>query len=305
MTKLVLMRGYPGSGKTTIARDVYVRTLGYVRLSRDAVRAAQFGDDQSARLDHETESLITKTLEEQARFWLRQGRGVVIDDLNLRLRYARAWANLAKAEGVEFWVHDQKTDVEECVRRCNKRAASGGRLVGEPAVREIAKKFPLERWPKVEADDRSATGEVYVQPSFYGAGKAYLVDIDGTLARNVGRGFYDWARVGEDEGHEDVIDLTWRLGAGAKIILVSGRSDESREDTEIWLRENGVSYDQLWMRKAGDMRKDTVVKYELFDQNIRPQGLRILGVFDDRDSVVAMWRDVLGLRCYQVAPGNF
>ncbi|WP_435575134.1 hypothetical protein [Burkholderia plantarii] len=31
---------------------------------------------------------------------------------------------------------------------------------------------------------------------------------------------------------------------------------------------------------------------------------RIVAVFDDRDSVVAMWRDA-GVTCFQVAPGEF
>jgi hypothetical protein len=50
------------------------------------------------------------------------------------------------------------------------------------------------------------------------------------------------------------------------------------------------------MRKAGDTRKDTVVKYELFQEHIADR-YNIVSVFDDRPSVVNMWND-LGLKVW-------
>ena len=39
-----------------------------------------------------------------------------------------------------------------------------------------------------------------------------LVDLDGTIAHNDGhRGFFDWAKVGDDKPHEDVIRLVQTL----------------------------------------------------------------------------------------------
>ena len=61
----------------------------------------------------------------------------------------------------------------------------------------------------------------------------------------------------------------------------------SRPDTEAWLDLYvGVPYEGLFMRPAGDNRKDAV------------------GVFDDRRQVVRMWRS-LGLTVFQVAEGDF
>jgi hypothetical protein len=57
------------------------------------------------------------------------------------------------------------------------------------------------------------------------------------------------------------------------------------------------------MRAAGDTRADAVVKRELFDAHIRDR-YAVTAVFDDRDSVVAMWRG-LGLTVFQVAYGAF
>lgn len=57
------------------------------------------------------------------------------------------------------------------------------------------------------------------------------------------------------------------------------------------------------MRPAGDSRKDAIVKREIFDQEIRDRW-RVIGVFDDRQQVVRMWR-ALGLTVFQVAEGDF
>lgn len=54
---------------------------------------------------------------------------------------------------------------------------------------------------------------------------------------------------------------------------------------------------------AGDMRKDSIVKRELFDAHIRDV-YDVHYVLDDRQQVVDMWRG-LGLAVFQVAPGDF
>jgi hypothetical protein len=84
---------------------------------------------------------------------------------------------------------------------------------------------------------------------------------------------------------------------------MSGRSDEYRTVTGRWLIDNALPVDGLYMRAAGDHRKDSVVKHELFDKHIRST-YNVLGVFDDRNQVVEMWR-AIGLTVFQVADGNF
>jgi len=56
------------------------------------------------------------------------------------------------------------------------------------------------------------------------------------------------------------------------------------------------------MRKAGDKRKDSIVKYEIAKELVEKYYIKY--VFDDRNSVVKMWREA-GFRCLQVADGNF
>jgi hypothetical protein len=64
-----------------------------------------------------------------------------------------------------------------------------------------------------------------------------------------------------------------------------------------------VPYLALHLRAVGDHRKDAVVKREIFDREVRDR-YRVVGVFDDRMQVVAMWRE-LGLTVFQVAEGDF
>jgi len=57
------------------------------------------------------------------------------------------------------------------------------------------------------------------------------------------------------------------------------------------------------MRQAGDKRRDSIVKLELFDRHVRDY-YDIAFVLDDRQQVVDAWR-VIGLTVFQVAPGDF
>ena len=75
-------------------------------------------------------------------------------------------------------------------------------------------------------------------------------------------------------------------------------------ETERWLERHGIIADGLFMRRAGDRRKDTVVKREIYERHIAGH-YTVRVVFDDRDQVVRLWRDELDLPCFQVAWGNF
>jgi hypothetical protein len=55
--------------------------------------------------------------------------------------------------------------------------------------------------------------------------------------------------------------------------------------------------------RAADMRKDSVVKQELFERFVRDK-YNISFILDDRQQVVDMWRG-LGLTVFQVAEGDF
>lgn len=116
---------------------------------------------------------------------------------------------------------------------------------------------------------------------------------------------FDETRVHEDRPNLPVIAAVRAMhAAGHAVIFCSGRTDGCRAATEKWLAEHvAVPYEGLHMRAAGDMRKDAIVKVEIFDREIRDRW-NVVAVFDDCRQVVDAWR-ALGLTVFQVAPGDF
>lgn len=144
--------------------------------------------------------------------------------------------------------------------------------------------------------------------------KIIVFDIDGTLANVEHRRQFvasrpkNWAAWNAGMPNDTVNeDIRWMLNsfldADATIILCSGRGEETRAVTEQWLRDNAIYSAALFMRKAKDYRKDSIVKVELLQQIREQWGQPFLWV-DDRKQVVDAIR-AEGIRVLQVAPGDF
>jgi predicted kinase len=298
VTRLLITRGLPASGKTTFARKLQPRV---VRVNRDDLRLMLHG----RRLFTQTAEGQVSTVQRAAvEALLRAKSDVIVDDTNLRTRTVREWAELAARFDATFEVHDF-TDVPlaECLRRDADRPES--ERVGADNIRRMheqhlaGKNLPLP----VPWVDTGGPGAVYDPPAELPP--AVLVDIDGTVALMNGRDPYDMERVGEDIPNEAVIAAVRAMhAAGNAVIYCTGRNDWCRAETEAWLdRYVGVPYEGLFMRADGDSRRDADVKQELFDDEIRDRW-RIVGVFDDRRHVVRMWRS-LGLTVFHVAEGDY
>lgn len=142
-----------------------------------------------------------------------------------------------------------------------------------------------------------------------------IFDMDGTLADVAERrakymeqekpNWKEWnASIGEEPPNAPLAALARILyNAGMKIVVCTGREDIYQYRTEMWLLLNDIPSHEVYCRKAKDTRPDDVVKSELLDK-ILANGLKPLFVVDDRDKVVAMWRE-RGLVCLQCAPGPF
>jgi hypothetical protein len=148
--------------------------------------------------------------------------------------------------------------------------------------------------------------------------KAIICDLDGTLAlKHDGRSWYDASTSDLDNPNKPVLALlrfvqeaNWHglnTEQDCQIIFLSGRQEKDREPTEKFLEKHRLNRYPLFMRTTDDFRNDTIIKKELYEENIKGN-YEILFVLDDRNSekcpVVDMWRE-LGLACFQVAEGNF
>src|SRR3954453_13638214 len=298
MTRLLITRGLPASGKTTFARKLQPRG---VRVNRDDLRRMLHGERLYTQ---RAEGQVTHAQRAAVEALLRAHADVIVDDTNLRNKTVREWAELAARHGATFEVHDF-TDVplEECIRRDADRDPPD--RVGEEAIRRMHKRYLAGKTLPLPVPwvQPGGPGEVYRPDPELPA--AILVDIDGTVALMNGRSPYDWSRVGSDLPNQPVIDAVRAMhAAGNTIVFCSGRDAVCRPETEAWLDLYvGVPYESLFTRPEGDSRKDAVVKREIFDNEIRDRW-RIVGVFDDRQQVVRMWR-ALGLTVFQVAEGDY
>lgn len=312
MSRLIITRGLPASGKTTKAREwVAADPVRRARVNRDDIRA-QLHDSAFVKQTENTagtERTVQAVRDATISALLKRGVDVVSDDTNLPTRTARDLRRLALLAGADFEVWDL-TDVpyEECARRNGVR--EGRAKVPDAAMLDMCQRFvrgkahplPLPE----EAPDAAEAPEPYVAPD--GAPTAIMCDLDGTAAVMCDRSPYDETRVGDDLPNPAVIQAVHDAAkAGHHVIFCSGRTDACEEATLDWLRRHVVGGQNmnylLFMRKAGDTRKDSVVKVELFDRHIRDR-FRVVYVLDDRDQVVRAWR-ALGLTVFQVAPGDF
>ena len=296
-TKLLMLKGLPGSGKTTFAFDWVNQSPKRSRVSRDDLRSSLFGE--MGLLDPAKEAVITKIIEQQARSLLMRGYDVVVDATNMANRYARNWANIAHSVGAEFDVIMFPVPIEECVYNDQNR----DKRVGRNVIESMAAKYNVPASGELRAPVLDDTHEL-IKP-YRGVGEvAVIVDIDGTLAIHDGRSPYDYSKVTQDKPNQDVVNLVNDLySVGYRVIITSGRPDSVRAETADWLTKY-VEWDHLFMREEGDTRPDYVVKREILETCIAPLDCDIVGVFDDRNQVVNMWRD-MGLTCFQVAEGNF
>jgi len=141
-----------------------------------------------------------------------------------------------------------------------------------------------------------------------------IFDIDGTLMDIEHRKKFveqkpkDWNSfrdlTSEDTPNLDVFAVAIALQkAGNRILVASGRNKSQRAITLKQLMGQGLVFQELYLRSDTDYRPDYELKSEMLDKMLEA-GYNPTLVFDDRSSVVDMWRS-RGLRAVQVAPGDF
>jgi tRNA uridine 5-carbamoylmethylation protein Kti12 len=283
-----MTKGLPGSGKSTWAKEVVLSDPKRitVRINKDDLRSMLHADRWKG-----TERRTVGARDALVKTFLQQRLTVIVDDTNLNPDHEQRLRALAMESVAEFEVKDfTHVDLHTCVRRDLKRERS----VGEKVIRDMYEQYLA---PKPQSSP----------PMDVDLPHAVLVDIDGTVARMTGRGPFEWDRVEEDEPHQDVIDLVNTMrDSGAEIVFVSGRDEICYARTRMWLARHLGQWAytaSLHMRPKNDMRKDAIVKGEIYEQKILGH-YNVWFILDDRNQVVDMWR-MRGLRTLQVAPGAF
>lgn len=285
-----MLKGLPGSGKSTRAKQFVQENRDYVRINKDTLRDMMGnycqGKDEQLVLDWR-DLIIARSL--------RKGKGVVVDDTNfhpkheIRLRELVEIENSQRASDFvafeEFFID---TPLSECIKNDLNRPIS----VGEKVIKKMWRQYLAPKYEKPPYN-----------PSLP---DVIICDLDGTLAIHNGRSPYEMVKCNTDLFNNIVVEMIsdWHA-RGHRIIFVTGREETYRTLTLTWLDQRFPRWllEALYMRPTGDFREDSIIKQEIYDREIKEK-YNVEFILDDRDRVVDMWRRN-GLTCFQVADGDF
>lgn len=280
MKTVLMLKGLPASGKGTFCDEFMKSHKGWKRINKDDLRAMVDSGVYSGK----NEKVIVSLRDFLLRYFMNMGYNVIIDDTNLNPVHESNIQRIVDEYNKEYELEVKFFDVpvEECIFRDRNRANS----VGSDVIYGMYNKY-LDTHTHDMVDNTKR--------------EAYIVDLDGTLAHANGRSMYTIGKeLLTDKPNRYLINLVNALSISASIIVVSGRDSRGRGHTEEWLYNNNVEYHRLFMRKATDNRADTIIKQEIYDTQIKPY-YEVYGVFDDRPSVIRMWKrnNLLVLNCDQ------
>ena len=285
---IVLTVGISCSGKRSWAEEYCRNRDDWCNINRDDLRFEMFCSGKRVwdqyKFNRSNEKKVTEAAEQLAFNSSVFKQNIIISDTNLKSSVRNKWKIWAEDNDYEYMIKEFPISWEEAVKRNNQR--EGG----------ISRSILRSQYYKMQ----EYLGEYKYQPD-PSLPDCVLVDIDGTVAEKGDRGFFDWDKVGTDKPKDFVIAmLDGLIMAGIEPIFLSGRDGSCKSETYDWIEKNIMEahYDvdiygfNLFMRTAGDMRKDYIVKRELFDKYVKGK-YNVVGVLDDRPSVINnCWLDM-------------
>lgn len=276
LPKLYIIRGIPGSGKSTKALEI-LKQKRSKRINFDLLREMLDGPGGWSRGNEAFLHEVAKAISGIA---VENGFDVILDNTNLSHRQH----DLANAIKSKFRLEEEVIDFTGVdVDVCIQRDASRSNPVGRDVILEMYNKYVRNNSFNRDFD-----------PSL---SDCVIVDLDGTLAdHGKERSPFDWDKVYGDS-------VRWHVQKAVKgfqkqgvlPVFVSGREDTGicRQETERWLKDKaGFEGHPLFMRSKGDHRKDYIVKAEIYENHINGN-FNVVAIMDDRQQTVRGW-DRLG-----------
>ena len=284
--------GISASGKTTWAENYIKANRGWVNINRDDIRFELFSDGvkdwSKYKFSRANEKKVTNEQERLIEKAAVNGKNIIISDTNLNPAYRNRI--MSNPFLITYQEEERIFDVPflEALKRDSKRPNG----VGYEVISRQFKAYSALVWGSEYHEHTNSKKD------------AFICDIDGTIADMTGvRTPYEWDKVGQDNPRDEIIAMiTGLIDQGSYPIFVSGRDGCCYEDTQEWISANVGLHRRnflLLMREAGDCRKDTIIKKEIFKEFIDNE-FNIEVVLDDRPSVSRMFQYELGLNVVNV-----
>jgi predicted kinase len=231
---------------------------------------------------------------------LRNAKHLIIDNVNASPKHFKEICDLVQKSNRDVCVMEKPfyIPLQEAIERDSKR--EGKARVGEEVIRKFWKELGGEKFaeykPKVETFTRKAKCfNKFWEPMVQDKSKplALICDLDGTYAIIGARSPYDASQCDLlDSPNQHVIDtVKLYYNIGYKILFCSGRQEKDREPTIRFIERYFSGEYKLFMRLSADQRKDSVIKKEIFDSEIKNK-YNVRLVLDDRLSVSQQWHNM-------------
>jgi len=159
-TMIVLMAGLPGSGKTTLARELAARTSGRV-LSKDEIRHAIFSPEEIEYSSRQDDFCLQVMLETAAYLVARNpSRLIFLDGRPFSRRYQiENVVNVAASLHQPWRIIECVCSEETAKRRLEMQAASSAHPAGNrdfDLYLEVKSRFEAITWPSLVIDTSRA-----------------------------------------------------------------------------------------------------------------------------------------------------
>lgn len=316
--KLTLLVGPPGSGKSTLAKP------------QCAIEGAVYINQDSQGREGHLEN-FKKAISE--------GKSIVVDRMGFNRDQRNRYLDPAKAAGYETEIIVLHQPYSVCLERVCARtnhetikdeASARGALglffskyerVQDNEANKITRIWP--DGPKemaIYSDLDGTLCDVEHRRHFVRPPANTLVGPDGSMVNVFGdldpwpldkplpkfkknwKNFFK--NLSYDPVNKPVMEVLKKFSKdGYSIVYATGRPDNYKRETAIWLHDNDAPVGHLFMRRRDDNRDDDIVKEIILDFEILTR-YNVLFCLDDRDQVVRMLRK-RGLTVFQVADGDF
>lgn len=293
--KVIITTGVQGCGKSTWSKQQAKNNPSYVRIARDDIREML---NSCSSYSDSAEKLVRQIRNDMIKTALLADKHVIVDETNVNKNNFDGICSIAESLNINANVSEKAfyVELQTAIDRNNQR--TGTAKVDEDLIKKFYKLFGGDNFKNYQ--ERSKTFSKQEKEPSKEKENVVICDIDGTIAlfNKTGqqeefpgvhfRSPFDASSSYQDKINESLKDiLIQHQNNNSKIFFVTGRDESYKTVTKQWLDRYFKEY-SLFMRPKSDKRKDTVVKEEIYNNEIKSK-YNVVAVYEDRLQVCQLW----------------